>query len=251
MPPISQDPVARFAERQDWILPTLEVAAQEAIRKPFQQRGAAGDSLLSFLHGEWLHEPLHAVLTDVPIGAWTVTVAADALSGICGLRSMNKVADVALAVGMAGAVGAATTGLVDWSGIKEAAPRRIGSAHALLNVGATTLFVLSALARRREGRPLARSLAIAGYLVLCTSAHLGGNLVYEHGIGLKDAAKTRWDNGQAADLPGHSMPRDPEDRPVSADDIRARREKNLDKTLADSFPTSDPPSSIPDPVGEA
>jgi hypothetical protein len=26
------------------------------------------------------------------------------------------------------------------------------------------------------------------------------------------------------------------------------REKTLDKTLADSFPTSDPPSSIPDPV---
>jgi hypothetical protein len=25
------------------------------------------------------------------------------------------------------------------------------------------------------------------------------------------------------------------------------REKNLDKTLADSFPTSDPPSTIPDP----
>ena len=29
---------------------------------------------------------------------------------------------------------------------------------------------------------------------------------------------------------------------------RARREKMLDKTLADTFPTSDPPSSIPDPI---
>jgi sulfur carrier protein ThiS len=27
------------------------------------------------------------------------------------------------------------------------------------------------------------------------------------------------------------------------------REKSFDKTLADSFPTSDPPSSIPDPSG--
>ena len=44
--------------------------------------------------------------------------------------------------------------------------------------------------------------------------------------------------------------RDPEDRPVSATDERAIREKNLDKTLADSFPTSDPPSSIPDPAEE-
>jgi hypothetical protein len=45
-------------------------------------------------------------------------------------------------------------------------------------------------------------------------------------------------------------PRDPEDRPTARDDEDAQREKNLDKTLADSFPTSDPPSSIPDPSGD-
>ncbi len=28
---------------------------------------------------------------------------------------------------------------------------------------------------------------------------------------------------------------------------RAIKEKNLDKTIADSFPTSDPPSTIPNP----
>jgi hypothetical protein len=41
--------------------------------------------------------------------------------------------------------------------------------------------------------------------------------------------------------------RDPEDRPVNTDRKDKIREKMLDKTLADSFPTSDPPSSIPDP----
>jgi hypothetical protein len=44
--------------------------------------------------------------------------------------------------------------------------------------------------------------------------------------------------------------RDPEDRPTPPEDKRAIREKNHDKTLADSFPTSDPPSSIPDPTEE-
>ncbi len=39
--------------------------------------------------------------------------------------------------------------------------------------------------------------------------------------------------------------RDPEVRP--SDGKKEIREKMLDKTLADSFPTSDPPSSIPDP----
>jgi len=42
--------------------------------------------------------------------------------------------------------------------------------------------------------------------------------------------------------------RDPEDRPISNE--QELREKMLDKTLADSFPTSDPPSTIPDPAGE-
>jgi hypothetical protein len=39
--------------------------------------------------------------------------------------------------------------------------------------------------------------------------------------------------------------RDPEERPTGC--RKEVREKMLDKTLADSFPSSDPPSSIPDP----
>jgi hypothetical protein len=31
---------------------------------------------------------------------------------------------------------------------------------------------------------------------------------------------------------------------------RLRREESLDRTLGDSFPSSDPPSSIPDPVAD-
>jgi hypothetical protein len=41
--------------------------------------------------------------------------------------------------------------------------------------------------------------------------------------------------------------RDPEDRFVAPGDGHATREKMMDKTLADSFPASDPPSSLPDP----
>ena len=35
-----------------------------------------------------------------------------------------------------------------------------------------------------------------------------------------------------------------------ADEQSRGREANFDKTLADSFPTSDPPSSIPDPLSD-
>ncbi len=43
--------------------------------------------------------------------------------------------------------------------------------------------------------------------------------------------------------------RDPEDRlvPPAPECVR---DKMLDKTIADSFPTSDPPSSLPDPSAD-
>jgi hypothetical protein len=44
--------------------------------------------------------------------------------------------------------------------------------------------------------------------------------------------------------------RDPEDRVILRDDRLQISEKMFDKTLADSFPASDPPSSTPDPAEE-
>jgi hypothetical protein len=52
-------------------------------------------------------------------------------------------------------------------------------------------------------------------------------------------------SGPKLDRDHRGSRRDPEERPAGHSE--ARREKMLDKTLADSFPTSDPPSSIPDP----
>ncbi len=50
-------------------------------------------------------------------------------------------------------------------------------------------------------------------------------------------------------LQSPELPRDQEDR--SAVDVSGVKEKNHDKTLADSFPTSDPPSTIPDPASDS
>lgn len=46
---------------------------------------------------------------------------------------------------------------------------------------------------------------------------------------------------------GARMERDPEDREIGPSDTDGKREKMFDKTIADSFPASDPPSSVPDP----
>lgn len=46
---------------------------------------------------------------------------------------------------------------------------------------------------------------------------------------------------------GDNLTRDPEDRIIDERNEHDVREKMLDKTIADTFPASDPPSSIPDP----
>jgi hypothetical protein len=56
--------------------------------------------------------------------------------------------------------------------------------------------------------------------------------------------QTNSEHTSDAEQPGSK--RDPEERP--AGNKKELREKMLDKTLADSFPTSDPPSTIPDPA---
>src|SRR5438270_7636 len=115
----SIDPVARWAEQQDWIRPEIEETAQAAVHSAFELMGSAGDSVKNFLHGTWLHEPLHAAVTDVPVGAWTATTVFDAMAAISGRPEFDFAADATLWVGMTGAVVAAASGLTDWSEIND------------------------------------------------------------------------------------------------------------------------------------
>ncbi len=43
------------------------------------------------------------------------------------------------------------------------------------------------------------------------------------------------------------LPRDPEDRRIDESNAFEKKDKMMDKTVADTFPASDPPSSLPDP----
>lgn len=192
--PISQDPLARLAER-DWITTSAETAIQKSVWAAYQD--LLGPKLRGILHGDWLHEPLHVILVEVPVGSWTATVIFDSLSAISASKKLDFAADATVIVGLVGAAGSAITGMNDWSEIRQPAARRIGLVHGLLNVAATGLFVASSIARSRSSRGTGRALAALGYLLVSASAHLGGNLIYEHGIGVAPhpgAKKTVTDN---------------------------------------------------------
>ena len=171
---------------QPW-LDAVGTPLGEAVRALFNNAGDAGRAARNALHGVWLGHPLHPVLTDVPIGAWTTALALDVRQMATGDERTGEAADFAVAVGLVAAAGAAITGINDWSEIDGRA-RRLGLLHGLLNVAATALVATSYALRRSGARGAGRACTLAGFGVATAAAYLGGTLVYRDRIGVTHAA---------------------------------------------------------------
>jgi nitrite reductase/ring-hydroxylating ferredoxin subunit/uncharacterized membrane protein len=169
-------------ESQDWLEPVAD-SVQKAVGECYESMGEPGRELKNFLHGTWLGHPLHAALTDVPVGAWTAAVVMDAIGDISGDDRVGRAADTAVAIGLVGAVAAAAAGVTDWKETDGRA-RRMGLTHGLMNVAATGLFAGSLVARRNGSRGAGRGLSTLGFLVAMGSAWLGGKLVYSEQVGV-------------------------------------------------------------------
>src|SRR5687768_14429272 len=156
----------------------------KAVRGAYEAAGPMGQRAKNAFHGVWLDHPLHPVFTDVPLGAWTTALALDAVSQ--GDPGMRRAATFAMGVGLAGAAGAAVTGLTDWSET-DGQSRRAGLVHGLLNITATTLFVAAFAVRRRDSHDGGRRCAWMGYAIALGAAYLGGDLVYRQRIGVTHA----------------------------------------------------------------
>ena len=156
----------------------------KAVRGAYEAAGPAGQQAKNVLHGVWLGHPLHPVFTDLPIGAWTTALALDAASQ--GDPGMRRAATFAMGVGLAGAAGAAVTGLTDWSETNGRS-RRAGLIHGLLNITATTLFAAAYAFRRKDSHDGGRKCAWTGYAIALGAAYLGGDLVYGQRIGVTHA----------------------------------------------------------------
>ena len=164
--------------------PPREERIQKLLDKALYAGGSpVAQEIRNFLNGTWLGEPLHVVLKDLPIGAWTVAILFDVLDLTLDRREFALAADTSIAIGLVGAAGAAATGMTDWSDVDPPA-RRLGLIHGLLNLGGTALFATSLLLRRKRARRSGRIVAGLGYAVIAFAAHLGGKMVYEHRVGV-------------------------------------------------------------------
>jgi nitrite reductase/ring-hydroxylating ferredoxin subunit/uncharacterized membrane protein len=161
----------------------IDESLQSFVHKAFASGGEPVQAVKNFLNGTWIGEPLHVILTDIPIGAWTVALVCDGLDVVSKDRGFAIAADASIGIGLVGAAGAAITGVNDWQDVDQPA-RRIGMIHGMLNVTATALFATSLILRRRKSRISGRVLAGLAYAVMAYAAHLGGKMVYDYRVGV-------------------------------------------------------------------
>lgn len=175
--------VQAIVDQQKWI-DEISDRLQPLVNNAFASGGEVGHTVKDFLNGVWLGHPLHPVITDVPVGAWTMTELLDLISAARGGdEGLDRASDITLGAGIVAAVGAAITGIADWSDV-GGSHRRMGMAHALVNsVGLG--FQLGSLALRMGGnkksRGVAQGLSATGYLFNALAAYVAGELVFNLG----------------------------------------------------------------------
>ncbi|MGW5354069.1 Rieske 2Fe-2S domain-containing protein [Streptomyces sp. NPDC004031] len=132
------------------------------------------------LHGRWLGHPLHPVMVELPVGAWTSAALLDWMPG------RGRAARLLVAVGLCGAAPAAAAGLVDWAEL-EPEQARVGLLHATLNCAAVAWYAAS-LAARLSGHPVrGRAYAFAGLCSVGVAAAAGGHMAYRQASGANHA----------------------------------------------------------------
>ena len=122
----------------------------------------------NLLSGTNLGHPLHPMLTDVPIGAWSMSTLLDSTGG----ARVQPAADLLVGVGILAAIPTALSGLNDWSDTtgKET---RVGVVHGSANVTALGLYVASWMVRRSGQRGRGKAIGLVRFGALVTGAYLG------------------------------------------------------------------------------
>jgi nitrite reductase/ring-hydroxylating ferredoxin subunit/uncharacterized membrane protein len=184
-------------------------ALANAVALPQRLAGTPGKRVRNALHGTWYGHPVHPMLVTVPIGTWTLALGLDTLEALGAPqgRDYGRAADIAVQTGAAGAVLAATAGLVDWQQT-HGRSRRVGLVHALVNSTALGLQLTSLALRSRGRRREGRLASATAWAVMFAGAYLGGHLVYRRRHGVDQADRSVVPRGFAPVLPDAELVED-------------------------------------------
>ncbi len=234
--------VGRAVNRQRW-LDGVGAGLQKAAGVLFDHLGPASRPVEDALHGTPAGHPVHPAIIPIPIGAWTAVLALD--------YADKEGADLALDVGLVGALAAAVAGIADYRYL-HGTMRRTGAAHALANIAGTTLYALSSWRRHSGNRSGAAALSTAGYVFILAGGFLGGELSYTLGVMVN---RNAWITGTSPFTPVMPLVDLEENRPVRAtterEDLVLVRRGDQVYALANSCAHLGGPLSEGELVGDA
>ena len=182
------------------------VALNDGWAKPFGEFNHRWTSALframppirDLLNGRWLGHPLHAAVTDIPIGLLAGVVILDVLG-------QPTAADIALVGTIIFMALSAVVGLADYSETEGRALTRATLHASLMTVGLVVLIISALL---RSGAPVDRTapivLSIVGLLIVTAGAFVGGDVAYVFGNMVSRHAfrgpGTKWVRLETADV---------------------------------------------------
>lgn len=153
-----------------------------AIHNAVLAGGPPTRKIADLLHGTWLGHPLHAVLTDLTVGAWSFGALFDLIGELGDDDDARVTGDFLAKAGTLSAIPTALSGIADYSTVPKAATST-ATLHGLLNTAILGMYVVSLNDRRNGNRKRATAMSASALGLALASAWLGGHLVYKHRVG--------------------------------------------------------------------
>ncbi len=165
-------------------IPAIRTLAK-AIQRPMNALFLDGPlrPFKNFANGTWLEHPLHPLLTDVPVGAWTATLLLYLAALFFGVQGIGIAIGLVMGLGILAALATIVTGLLDWMDV-DPTELAVGLVHGTINIIGTILFIISwlMLSGSQWNATFANFIpALVGYLVVAVGAYIGGDLVFRLG----------------------------------------------------------------------
>ncbi len=137
-----------------------------------------------------MRHPIHPILVHFPIAAWFFATVSDIASLFMG-EQVGWVAGVFLVIGTITALFAMIAGLVELTKIdQQSIAMKIANQHMVLAMVSWSFYTVS-LFLRLDGATLTQPgnlailLSVIGLAVLSIAGWKGGQLVFEHGVGIQ------------------------------------------------------------------
>ncbi|MBD2765048.1 hypothetical protein IEE91_07585 [Kocuria sp. cx-455] len=132
------------------------------------------------LSGEFMGHPLHPLMTDIPIGAWSMSALLDVLGG----EELEDASTILVGAGVLCAIPTAVTGLHDWQDTTGESSR-VGFVHAAVMDMTVLVYAGSLVARLTGHHTVGKLLGLKGLGVMSIGGFLGGHLTYALGANVE------------------------------------------------------------------